>query len=264
MLGRDAAAFGASYRSYFERNSPGAKEPKTMFDPAPRMVLDPKLGFAAIGRTAREAAIVEDLYDHTIDVILRAEALGGWQALAERHIFDVEYWDLEQAKLKKELATPIPVAHALQEGGTPKSDHVGFNDVRVHLRGRYDRLGDVVPRRFPRILAGDQQLPIKEGSGRAQLAVFVEQVHCAPPSEPRNHELWYQSNGEIDVHRLREQLAGLGQEQQPGAALLVRLDEALVLQEQGERARRKLGECPGVRAAHAGRDELGRPRPADG
>ena len=43
---------------------------------APRMVLDRELGFAAAGRDAR-AAIIEELYDHAIDVILRAEALGG-------------------------------------------------------------------------------------------------------------------------------------------------------------------------------------------
>ncbi len=106
MLGRDVAAFARSYRAYFERHAPQAKEPKTMLDPAPRMVLDPKLGFAAAGSTARESAIVEELYDHTIDVILRAEALGGWRAVGERHLFDIEYWDLEQAKLRKRASPP--------------------------------------------------------------------------------------------------------------------------------------------------------------
>ncbi len=80
---------------------------KTMLDPAPRMVLDPAFGFAALGRTAREAAIVEELYDHTIDVILQAEALGGWRAVDERHLFDIEYWSLEQAKLDKAEALPV-------------------------------------------------------------------------------------------------------------------------------------------------------------
>jgi len=106
MLGRDVAFFARNYRAYFARHAPQAKEPKTMLDAAPRMVLDPAFGFAAVGRTARDAAIVEDLYDHTIDVILRAEALGGWRALDERHIFDIEYWDLEQAKLRKAGALP--------------------------------------------------------------------------------------------------------------------------------------------------------------
>jgi rhamnose utilization protein RhaD (predicted bifunctional aldolase and dehydrogenase)/NAD(P)-dependent dehydrogenase (short-subunit alcohol dehydrogenase family) len=101
MLGRNVEDFSLSYRNYFDRNSKTAKEPKTMLDPAPRMALDPELGLAAFGRTARDTGIVEDLYAHTIDIILRAEALGGWQALHERHIFESEYWDLQQAKLKQ-------------------------------------------------------------------------------------------------------------------------------------------------------------------
>jgi NAD(P)-dependent dehydrogenase (short-subunit alcohol dehydrogenase family) len=60
-----------------------------------------------IGRTAKDARIVRDIYDHTIDVILRATALGDYRALPERDIFDVEYWDLEQAKLKKAGAPPV-------------------------------------------------------------------------------------------------------------------------------------------------------------
>ncbi|HXZ50885.1 MAG TPA: bifunctional aldolase/short-chain dehydrogenase [Burkholderiales bacterium] len=107
MLGRDVAAFAQAYRAYFERHAPGAKEPKTMLDPAPRMVLDAALGFAAAGRSAKDAAIVEELYDHTIDVILRAEALGGWRAVDERDLFDIEYWDLEQAKLRKAGVSPM-------------------------------------------------------------------------------------------------------------------------------------------------------------
>ncbi|HZE60434.1 MAG TPA: bifunctional aldolase/short-chain dehydrogenase [Burkholderiales bacterium] len=107
MVGRDIASYAKAYRAYFERHAKEAKEPKTMLDPAPRMVLDPAIGFAALGRTAREAAIVEELYDHTIDVILQAEALGGWRAVDERHLFDIEYWALEQAKLHKAEAPPL-------------------------------------------------------------------------------------------------------------------------------------------------------------
>jgi rhamnose utilization protein RhaD (predicted bifunctional aldolase and dehydrogenase)/NAD(P)-dependent dehydrogenase (short-subunit alcohol dehydrogenase family) len=106
MLGRDVAAFAARYREYFLRQITKARDPMTMLDPAPRMALDPALGFAAAGRSAKDAAIVEELYEHTIDVILRAEALGGWHGLDERHLFEVEYWDLEQAKLKKSGAPP--------------------------------------------------------------------------------------------------------------------------------------------------------------
>jgi rhamnose utilization protein RhaD (predicted bifunctional aldolase and dehydrogenase)/NAD(P)-dependent dehydrogenase (short-subunit alcohol dehydrogenase family) len=107
MLGRDVAQYARRYREYFERNAARAKDPKTMLDAAPRIALDPDLGFAAAGCTAKDAAIVEELYDHTIDVILRAEALGGWRAVGEAHLFDIEYWDLEQAKLRKAGAPPV-------------------------------------------------------------------------------------------------------------------------------------------------------------
>ena len=107
MIGRDVEGYAKTYRAYFERNAPKAKEKKTMLDPAPRMALDPSLGFAAAGRTAKDASIVAELYDHSIDVFLRAEGIGGWHALPEANLFEVEYWDLEQAKLRKGGAAPV-------------------------------------------------------------------------------------------------------------------------------------------------------------
>jgi rhamnose utilization protein RhaD (predicted bifunctional aldolase and dehydrogenase)/NAD(P)-dependent dehydrogenase (short-subunit alcohol dehydrogenase family) len=101
LVGRAVAEYAAAYREYFARNSPNAREPKTMLDPAPRVILDAEFGLATVGRTAREAAIARDLYSHTIDVIARAEALGGYRALSEEQLFEFEYWDLEQAKLRR-------------------------------------------------------------------------------------------------------------------------------------------------------------------
>jgi NAD(P)-dependent dehydrogenase (short-subunit alcohol dehydrogenase family)/ribulose-5-phosphate 4-epimerase/fuculose-1-phosphate aldolase len=109
MLGTDVAAYARDYRRYFDGHAPKAKEPKTILDPAPRVVLDKAFGLAAAGRTAKDAAIVAEIYDHTIDVILRSEALSGFQALPSQDLFDVEYWDLEQAKLRKG-GKPAPFA----------------------------------------------------------------------------------------------------------------------------------------------------------
>lgn len=107
MLGRDLAAYAEAYRRYFAELEPQAKERKTLLDTAPRVVLDTELGLCAIGKTAKDAAIVAEIYDHTIDIILRSTRLGGWQALPPKDIFDVEYWDLEQAKLKKGGKAPV-------------------------------------------------------------------------------------------------------------------------------------------------------------
>ena len=107
MLGRDVETYAASYREYFARNAPQAKEEKTMLDPAPRVLLDPEFGLATVGRSAKEAAIARDLYSHTMDVITRAEALGGYRALSQEELFEFEYWDLEQAKLRRAGSLPV-------------------------------------------------------------------------------------------------------------------------------------------------------------
>ncbi|OHC64410.1 MAG: short-chain dehydrogenase [Rhodocyclales bacterium RIFCSPLOWO2_02_FULL_63_24] len=101
MLGRDVQAYATDYRAYFAAHEMLAKERKTMLDAAPRVVLDPQLGMCAVGRTAQDAAIVAEIYAHTMEIIARATALGGYRALPAQDIFDVEYWDLEQAKLRK-------------------------------------------------------------------------------------------------------------------------------------------------------------------
>jgi len=101
MFGRDVGAYAQIYKQYFEKNAKSAKQPLTMLDPAPRVVVDPEFGLVTAGRSARDTKIAEDIYQHTMDIILRGEALGGYQALGEADLFSMEYWDLEQAKLKK-------------------------------------------------------------------------------------------------------------------------------------------------------------------
>jgi len=101
MLGRDVGAYVEEYKNYFETYSKNSKDGKTMLDPAPRVIVDDQYGVISVGKNAKDAGIVEDIYEHTIDVICRANELGGYQALSGQDIFDMEYWDLEQAKLKK-------------------------------------------------------------------------------------------------------------------------------------------------------------------
>ena len=101
MLGRDVDAYRAVYERYFAAHAPKAKEKKMVLDPAPRVILDAELGMCTVGRTVRDAHVAADIYRHTVEVILRAMALGGYQALPAKDIFDVEYWDLEQAKLRR-------------------------------------------------------------------------------------------------------------------------------------------------------------------
>lgn len=107
LLGRDLDSYAQQYKAYFAEHAPQAKQPVTMLDPAPRVILDPEWGLVTVGKTTQEADIVGDIYEHTIEIILRAKALGGYQALPAKDIFDVEYWELEQAKLRKGGKAPL-------------------------------------------------------------------------------------------------------------------------------------------------------------
>lgn len=107
LVGRDVEAYAKAYREYFAALEPLAKERKALLDPAPRVVLDPELGLCSAGRSAKDAAIVAEIYSHTMQTTARATALGGYRALPAKDIFDVEYWDLEQAKLRKGGKPPV-------------------------------------------------------------------------------------------------------------------------------------------------------------
>ncbi|MEJ7798937.1 MAG: bifunctional aldolase/short-chain dehydrogenase [Ilumatobacter sp.] len=105
LVGTDVAEYVASYIGYFDEHSPQARTPVKMLDPAPRVVLAPHLGMLTAGQRVKDADIAADIYRHTMAVIaISQDRLGGWEPLAAKHLFDMEYWELEQAKLR--LAGP--------------------------------------------------------------------------------------------------------------------------------------------------------------
>jgi rhamnose utilization protein RhaD (predicted bifunctional aldolase and dehydrogenase)/NAD(P)-dependent dehydrogenase (short-subunit alcohol dehydrogenase family) len=101
LVGRDVQSYAGAYTDYFNANKSRSATGLQMLDPAPRVILDPELGLVTVGKTAADAAAVADIYRHTIEIITRAARLEKWQALPAHDIFDVEYWDLEQAKLRQ-------------------------------------------------------------------------------------------------------------------------------------------------------------------
>lgn len=79
----------------------------------------------------------------------------------------------QRDRLQKELPPEPPLTLAVSEGGVPGSLFPGIQDVPIHIRGSYTRLGPVVPRRMPTFFAGDKSPPITTGSGRRELAQWV-------------------------------------------------------------------------------------------
>jgi rhamnose utilization protein RhaD (predicted bifunctional aldolase and dehydrogenase) len=91
-------AYADWYGSYFEANNDGTK---IILDKAPRWGVVKGKGVFVAAKDEKEAKILKDIISHTIDAMLRAVKLGDWKSLCERDIFAIEYWELEQAKLKK-------------------------------------------------------------------------------------------------------------------------------------------------------------------
>jgi rhamnose utilization protein RhaD (predicted bifunctional aldolase and dehydrogenase)/NAD(P)-dependent dehydrogenase (short-subunit alcohol dehydrogenase family) len=91
--------YAADYRAYFERNAANFTQTLTPLDPAPRWAIWPGHGTVSFGRTVKEIVPIADIQHHTMRAIQLAEAMGGWSVLGEAEIFEVEYWELEQAKL---------------------------------------------------------------------------------------------------------------------------------------------------------------------
>ncbi len=89
------------YTDYFKAQQQASSMPVTMLDPQPRVVLVPGLGLFGLGKTAASAAVNADIATCTASAILDAESLGTFETISDREAFEIEYWDMEQAKMNK-------------------------------------------------------------------------------------------------------------------------------------------------------------------
>lgn len=92
------AQFATEYKAYFDAN---ASSEHICLDLAPRYAVIKGVGIVVLGKEEKESRIIGDIVKHTITAILSAEQLGGWGSLTLAQMFEMEYWELEQAKLKK-------------------------------------------------------------------------------------------------------------------------------------------------------------------
>ena len=95
--------FEQEYLRYFNDH---AGEHHQCLDAAPRYGVWRGNGMVYLGPDCKRLEIVADISEHTIRAIRLAEAVGGWCALPREKLFEVEYWELEQAKLAKARAVP--------------------------------------------------------------------------------------------------------------------------------------------------------------
>jgi rhamnose utilization protein RhaD (predicted bifunctional aldolase and dehydrogenase)/NAD(P)-dependent dehydrogenase (short-subunit alcohol dehydrogenase family) len=109
--------YAKRYDEMFARQNARAGSTKTKLDPMPRVVLVPGIGLFGIGATRRDAAIAADLAENSIRVITDAEAIGRYEPLGEADLFDIEYWSLEQAKLRGAVTKAFTGQVAVVTGG---------------------------------------------------------------------------------------------------------------------------------------------------
>ncbi len=95
---QDLSAYAEAYKDYFKQYKTGKQ---TLLDQAPRWAILPGTGSLFFGPTVKHIDIIHDLAVHTQKAIYQAEKLGGWKPLGKAELFEMEYWSLEQAKLKK-------------------------------------------------------------------------------------------------------------------------------------------------------------------
>jgi rhamnulose-1-phosphate aldolase/alcohol dehydrogenase len=87
--------YEAYYNRYQRPDSPA------MRDPNPTVVLIPGLGMIAWGKNKSESRVTAESYNCAIEVMRGAEAIDQYEAMDQQEAFDIEYWSLEEAKLRR-------------------------------------------------------------------------------------------------------------------------------------------------------------------
>ncbi len=93
------ARYRRDYAAYYDRCRRPDSPP--MRDPNPTVVLIPGVGMVALGKSKSESRVTAEFYACAVEVMRGAEAIDEYTALDEQEAFDIEYWSLEEAKLRR-------------------------------------------------------------------------------------------------------------------------------------------------------------------
>jgi rhamnose utilization protein RhaD (predicted bifunctional aldolase and dehydrogenase)/NAD(P)-dependent dehydrogenase (short-subunit alcohol dehydrogenase family) len=100
-------SFRNEYIKYFNNNKKRFKNKLTMLNPNPNVIWAPGIGLIGVGGDKISASIAADIASQNINVMIAGEALSGYYPISEIDQFDIEYWSLEQAKIKKSFPSNI-------------------------------------------------------------------------------------------------------------------------------------------------------------
>jgi rhamnulose-1-phosphate aldolase/alcohol dehydrogenase len=110
------AAYREDYRAYYHRHADASSPPMRGADPA--IVLVPGVGMFSYGADKQTARVAGEFYVNAINVMRGAEALSTYTPISAAEKFRIEYWELEEAKLRRRPAPrPLATRVALVTGG---------------------------------------------------------------------------------------------------------------------------------------------------
>jgi len=101
------AAYRADYQAYYERYATPDSPPMRGADPA--IVLVPGVGMFSFGADKQTARVAGEFYLNAVNVMRGAESVSAYAPIAESEKFRIEYWELEEAKLRRR-PRPKPLA----------------------------------------------------------------------------------------------------------------------------------------------------------
>ncbi|GAB4414023.1 MAG: bifunctional rhamnulose-1-phosphate aldolase/short-chain dehydrogenase [Bacteroidia bacterium] len=93
------AQYRAAYTDYYETHK--RPDSPAMRDPNPVIILWPGIGMFAFAKNKQTARVAAEFYVNAVNVMRGAEAVSQYVALPLQEAFDIEYWLLEEAKLKR-------------------------------------------------------------------------------------------------------------------------------------------------------------------
>ncbi|MEE1840184.1 bifunctional aldolase/short-chain dehydrogenase [Streptomyces sp. JV190] len=106
-LGELHGEYREAYRAYYERHA-GPDSP-AMRGADPAIVLVPGVGMFSFGKDKQTARVAGEFYLNAIQVMRGAEAVSTYAPIEESEKFRIEYWELEEAKLRR-MPRPKPLA----------------------------------------------------------------------------------------------------------------------------------------------------------